>query len=59
MSELTDRLYLDWRLVNGSQGLSQRERWLRDAMQLRRPGRRGPERSAGRGRSAPEKRGAN
>lgn len=36
---------------------AEREAWLRDALRLRSP--RGPERSVGRGRSAPAKRGPN
>lgn len=71
MSGLADRAYRAWMLRNGAE-LTERERWLRDALLLRRPGQgnrqrsdaprvglRGPERSVGRGRSAPGQRGAN
>ena len=58
MSALSDRVYRQWLLANGAEP-SERERWLRDALLLRRPGLRGPERSVGRGRSAPAKRSPN
>lgn len=57
--KLVDRAYRAWMLLNGAE-LTQRERWLRDAMLLTAPGQvRGAERSVGRGRSAPEKRSPN
>lgn len=64
---VAERAYRAWMVRNGAQ-LTERERWLRDALLLRpsgiaamRPGVGvlGPERSVGRGRSAPAKRGPN
>lgn len=64
---LVDRVYRQWLIANGAE-LTERERWLRDALLLRPPGNAvmrpglgllGPERSVGRGRSAPAERGPN
>ena len=64
---LADRAYRAWMVRNGAE-LTERERWVRDALLLRRLGNAvmrpgsgvlGPERSVGRGRSAPAKRSPN